>query len=242
MKNVFAATLISASLAASAQNWVSSDGTPWRATSGDCWRNSFWTPENASKGCDGAVVVAPAPQPAPTPVAQPAPAPMPAPAPIAQPTPAPKPAPAPAPVAQPTPAPAPVVVAPVAQPTPAPKPQPKVLKLDANTLFDSGKSNLKPAGKEAINGMVDELKQTNLKEVVVYGHSDSTGSKQANLRLSQRRAQSVVDYLVAMGIPSSVIRAEGKGIAEPVATNKTAAGRAQNRRVEISVTAVAPAK
>jgi OOP family OmpA-OmpF porin len=135
-----------------------------------------------------------------------------------------------------------VVTAPVAQPTPTPKPQPKVLKLDANTLFDSGKSNLKPAGKEAINGMVDELKQTNLKEVVVYGHSDSTGSKQANLRLSQRRAQSVVDYLVAMGIPSSVIRAEGKGIAEPVATNKTAAGRAQNRRVEISVTAVAPAK
>jgi OOP family OmpA-OmpF porin len=117
-----------------------------------------------------------------------------------------------------------------------------MLKLDANTLFDSGKYTLKPAGKEAINEMLGELKQTNLKEAVVYGHTDSTGSKKGNLRLSKLRAQFVADYLIAMGVPSSVIRAEGKGITEPIATNKTAAGRAQNRRVEISVTAVTTVK
>jgi len=71
-------------------------------------------------------------------------------------------------------------------------------------------------------------------KITVDGHTDSTGSKAANTRLSKARAQAVVDYFAAKGIGKDSMVARGFGPDRPVADNKTAAGRAQNRRVEIN--------
>jgi outer membrane protein OmpA-like peptidoglycan-associated protein len=71
--------------------------------------------------------------------------------------------------------------------------------------------------------------------MVVEGHTDANGSQTHNLDLSARRAQSVRSYLVSQGIPESQIRAQGLGFSRPVADNKSAEGRANNRRVEIVV-------
>ena len=71
--------------------------------------------------------------------------------------------------------------------------------------------------------------------ILVEGHTDSHGSKVLNLELSQRRAQTVRDYLASQGIAPERIKAEGLGFTRPVANNKTAEGRANNRRVEIVV-------
>ncbi len=84
---------------------------------------------------------------------------------------------------------------------------------------------------EAIN----ILKQEGDVAIVCAGFTDSIGSDQYNLKLSMRRAEAVRDYLVAGGIAASRIKAEGFGEADPVASNATADGRAQNRRVELRV-------
>jgi len=72
--------------------------------------------------------------------------------------------------------------------------------------------------------------------VAVECHTDSVGSDQTNMTLSEKRAQAVRDFLVSAGVPDDHITAAGKGEAEPVATNKTSAGRQQNRRVELVIT------
>ena len=69
----------------------------------------------------------------------------------------------------------------------------------------------------------------------VIGHTDSTGEAAYNLQLSQRRAQAVANILIAGGVPAQRIAAGGQGETQPVASNDTAAGRAQNRRVEIII-------
>ena len=69
----------------------------------------------------------------------------------------------------------------------------------------------------------------------VVGHTDSIGTDEYNRKLSLRRADSVKNYLVSQGVPQIKIRAEGRGESEPVASNKTAGGRSQNRRVEVTV-------
>jgi OOP family OmpA-OmpF porin len=71
--------------------------------------------------------------------------------------------------------------------------------------------------------------------VISAGHTDAVGTDQYNMRLSLRRANAVRDYLIAGGISASRIRAEGFGESQPVASNETAEGRAQNRRVELRV-------
>ena len=71
--------------------------------------------------------------------------------------------------------------------------------------------------------------------MVVEGHTDSQGSESSNMELSERRAQSVRDYVVSRGVPSDMITAKGVGQHRPVSDNTTAAGRANNRRVEIIV-------
>jgi len=81
------------------------------------------------------------------------------------------------------------------------------------------------------------VKQPPASSAVVRGYTDSTGNPAHNLQLSQRRAQAVVDYLVAHGVSSSQLRSEGFGADNPVASNATAAGRAQNRRVTIEFNA-----
>ena len=81
------------------------------------------------------------------------------------------------------------------------------------------------------------LKQFPESDITVVGYTDNTGSQQVNDKLSQQRAESVVDYLEQQGVAADRLKAIGKGWDDPIASNSTAAGRAQNRRVEIYITA-----
>lgn len=134
--------------------------------------------------------------------------------------------------------PAPVAPAPVAaKPAPAPAPAPVATKVTyaADAFFDFDKSVLKPEGKAKLDGLVDKIKGIKLEVVIAVGHTDSVGSDAYNQKLSVRRAEAVKAYLVSKGIEKNRIYTEGKGERAPVADNKTAAGRAKNRRVEVEV-------
>src|SRR4051812_11720940 len=111
-----------------------------------------------------------------------------------------------------------------------------VITLSGSVLFATGKSDLLPIAKEKLNQVAKALMDQGFKAIVVQGYTDSVGSASDNEALSMRRAQSVRDYLVTRGVPSEKATAEGKGASNPVADNKTADGRAENRRVEIVVT------
>ncbi len=103
-------------------------------------------------------------------------------------------------------------------------------------FFDTGKSALKPGAKSTLSKIATQLKSSDNLKISVEGHTDSVGSAEKNTALSEKRAEAVRDHLVSSGIPSDRITSSGKGQAEPVATNKTAAGRQQNRRVELIIT------
>jgi len=103
-------------------------------------------------------------------------------------------------------------------------------------FFDTGKSVLKPGAKSTLTKIADQLKGDSSLHVSVEGHTDNVGSEDKNLTLSEKRAQAVRDFLVNAGVPADHITAAGKGEGEPVATNKTVAGRQQNRRVELVIT------
>jgi len=111
-----------------------------------------------------------------------------------------------------------------------------VITLSGSVLFATGKSDLLPIAKDKLNQVAKALTDQGFKSIVVQGYTDSVGSASDNDALSLRRAQSVRDYLVSKGVPSEKATAEGKGASNPVADNKTADGRAENRRVEIVVT------
>lgn len=105
---------------------------------------------------------------------------------------------------------------------------------DSGLLFATNKATLNAASKSDLNKFATMLKNNTDCHVDVYGHTDSTGNDNINLPLSKNRAQSVVDYLVSCGASSSQFQnTVGKGSAEPVADNGTAAGRQANRRVEV---------
>lgn len=118
---------------------------------------------------------------------------------------------------------------------PAPAPTASKVSFAADTFFDFDKSVLKPAGKATLDELAQLIKDINLEVVVAVGHTDSIGTEAYNLKLSERRAQAVKAYLVSKGIDASRIYTEGKGEAQPIASNKTAEGRAKNRRVDIEV-------
>ncbi len=105
----------------------------------------------------------------------------------------------------------------------------------ADAFFDFDKSVLKPEGKAKLDDVASKVKNINLEVIIAVGHTDSIGSDAYNQKLSVRRAEAVKAYLVSKGIDKSRVYTEGKGEKQPVADNKTAAGRAQNRRVEIEV-------
>ena len=129
------------------------------------------------------------------------------------------------------PAPAPVPVAPEA---PAVVDAQKVTYA-ADAFFDFDKAVLKPEGRAKLDDLAEKLQAVDLETIVAVGHTDSVGKESYNQRLSVRRAEAVKKYLVSKGVPADRIFTEGKGETQPVATNKTAEGRAQNRRVEIEV-------
>lgn len=138
-----------------------------------------------------------------------------------------------APVAEP----APVVEAP--KPAPAPQPVYKTIFTDrpvtiegANFAFDSSK--LKHTADKKLDEVVDFAAHHPESNLAVTGYTDSIGSKAYNMKLSERRAESVKAYLVGKGVAADRITTRGEGEANPVASNKTNEGRAQNRRVEIT--------
>ena len=125
---------------------------------------------------------------------------------------------------------------PVAQAAPAPAaPVASKVTYAADAFFDFDKSVLKPAGRAPLDDLVSKIQGLNLEAVISTGHTDSIGSDSYNQALSVRRANAVKNYLVSKGIPAERIYVEGKGESQPVATNATREGRAQNRRVEIEV-------
>ncbi|MDN5842980.1 MAG: OmpA family protein [Alcaligenaceae bacterium] len=123
----------------------------------------------------------------------------------------------------------PVAEAPVVAPTAS-----KVV-LNADTFFDFDKSTIKPEGRQILDQVASQADSINLETVIATGHTDSIGTEVYNQGLSERRANSVKNYLVSKGVPADRIYAEGKGELSPVASNKTREGRAQNRRVEIEI-------
>lgn len=102
-------------------------------------------------------------------------------------------------------------------------------------LFDLGKSTIRKESYAVLQSIADIMKEYPKAKFEIEGHTDSTGSLQLNERLSKARAASVKDYLVTIGMDASRLTSEGYGPSRPIATNKTAAGRQQNRRVEISL-------
>lgn len=110
-----------------------------------------------------------------------------------------------------------------------------VLNMPANVTFDSSSSSLKPAGANTLTGVTMVLKEYPKTAVNIAGHTDSSGSRALNMTLSQQRADSVASSLIVQGVEASRIRTQGMGPDHPVASNKTADGKAQNRRVEITL-------
>jgi len=135
-----------------------------------------------------------------------------------------------APKAAPAPAPKAAPVAPVAPVATSSK-----VTLLADALFDFDKSTLKPEGIQKLDGLVQKLKDVTVEVIIVVGFTDSVGTLAYNKKLSLRRAEAVKAYLVKNGIEASRVYTEGKAFAEPVGDNKTAVGRALNRRSVIEV-------
>ena len=106
----------------------------------------------------------------------------------------------------------------------------------SDQLFDFVKATLKPSAVSALEDLVAKLKSaTVLNSVHVVGYTDGVGSASYNQKLSLRRAEAVRNYLTEHGVPGDKVTVEGKGKSDPIADNKTEAGRAKNRRVEVEV-------
>ena len=175
-----------------------------------CWRTGYWSPAIANCECDADIVGA---------ACRPAPPPPPAPAKPAAPPP-------PKPEAKPAAKP-PAVVA-------------QKVTFAADAFFDFNKAVLKPEAKAKLDDLTGKLKGITLEVIIAVGHTDAIGGDPYNQKLSVKRAESVKAYLVTKGIEPNRIYTEGKGKKQPVADNKTAEGRAKNRRVEIEVVGTRP--
>ncbi|WP_290793288.1 OmpA family protein [Halomonas sp.] len=130
----------------------------------------------------------------------------------------------PAPVAEPEPMPAP-------EPEPVPEFEPVTLSSEVNFAFDS--AELQPQAEMTLDEVARRLREHTDVRIRIEGHTDSMGSAQYNQGLSERRANSVRDYLASQGVDANRMMAVGYGEQRPVASNETDEGRALNRRVEI---------
>lgn len=111
------------------------------------------------------------------------------------------------------------------------------LVLGNSILFKTGSYQISPEAQAALSKIAYNLKQFPDTDVTIVGFTDNTGSVELNDRLSLQRAQSVMTDLESLGIPAARMKAMGEGENNPIASNATAAGRAQNRRVEFYITA-----
>jgi OOP family OmpA-OmpF porin len=116
------------------------------------------------------------------------------------------------------------------------------ITLQADTLYDFNKSDLKPEGKATLDKIARDLSKIKLEVIIAVGNTDSVGTDAYNMALGQRRAQSVKAYLTSKGVDGSRIYTESKGKSNPVASNATAEGRAKNRRTDIEVVGTSAAK
>jgi outer membrane protein OmpA-like peptidoglycan-associated protein len=107
--------------------------------------------------------------------------------------------------------------------------------LSSDILFTSGSATLYPGGRDKLRQFAAVLNRYPKTTIQITGNTDSRGSEQSNDELSRRRAQAVADELIADGVSANRITTRGVGASVPIATNATAEGRAQNRRVEIVV-------
>lgn len=186
------------------------------SSTGQCWHTSDWTPALAVEPCD------PVPRVARVAVA-----------------PAPQPEQAPPPKQQAAPAPVPVA-------PPPPKVVQQKVDLSADTLFEFDQAALQPEGRSRLDGLAQQLAGVQAGSVTVVGHADRIGPPDYNQKLSERRANTVKDYLAsAANIPSNRINTEAKGSAEPVTRVEDCKGKAgeeaidclaPDRRVHVEVT------
>ncbi len=138
---------------------------------------------------------------------------------------------------------------PVAAPAPAPVPAPKVeaaptktvekveqkISLSGDASFATNSATLTEEGKASLEPVVSGVRGLTDYSISLFGHADSRGNDAYNMKLSERRAKSVAEYLSSRGVPASAISAYGRGETEPVASNATKEGRAKNRRVDVVV-------
>ena len=110
-----------------------------------------------------------------------------------------------------------------------------ILNMPNSVTFDTNSSQVKAAGANTLSGVAMVLKEYEKTRINVVGHTDSSGGRDLNMRLSQERADSVGSNLITQGVDASRISMSGVGPDQPVASNSTAAGKAQNRRVTITL-------
>jgi len=109
------------------------------------------------------------------------------------------------------------------------------LQAPENITFDTNRADIKPQFKPVLDQLARSIRQYPGTVVQVEGHTDSTGSASYNQTLSENRAASVRSYLIQQGVEANRVLAVGYGMSRPIADNRSAAGRAQNRRVEILI-------
>lgn len=112
-----------------------------------------------------------------------------------------------------------------------------VLTFDSAILFAVDRSDLSDSSKESLRKLAESLADYPNTNILIGGHTDATGSDSYNQALSERRAMAAAEFLAASGVKSDRLTIVGYGETQPVADNSTAEGRAQNRRVEIAITA-----
>lgn len=109
------------------------------------------------------------------------------------------------------------------------------ITFDSGLLFDVDSYQLRPATKENLYELSNTLRKYENTNILIEGHTDATGSDEYNKELSQQRAKSVTNYLVAQNVASSRITTMGYGESQPIADNDTQTGRQKNRRVEVAI-------
>ncbi len=113
------------------------------------------------------------------------------------------------------------------------------ISFGADAFFAFDKAELRPEAKIKLDELVSKLQQVpEVRSISLAGHTDGVGSDKYNQGLSERRANAVANYLVAKGINPAVLQTAGYGKSNPIATNATAEGRAQNRRVDLQIETV----
>ena len=102
-----------------------------------------------------------------------------------------------------------------------------------DVLFETGETQLRPEAMESLVEVVDLLQSEPDKDIRIEGHTDSTGNAETNIRISQQRADAVLEALVSLGVEATRITSAGMGQDFPIASNDSEDGRAQNRRVDV---------